>query len=138
MKSLRMNFEIDALFPKVWRAITSVREIEKWTEAPAVMPMTEGFEFSLYGGEIKGTNIILIPKKKIVQEWDSGKWIDGPSAVTMCFFEPEYHITLIQVLHEGEFEGKEDVVETGWRRYYMGPLQYYLRDHRTNFHFDRT
>ena len=124
MKSVVQDYLINASIEKVWEALISVHEIESWGGGPAKMDDKEGTKFSLWGGEIYGTNIEVEKFKKLVQEWFSGKWKE-PSIVTFKL-ERNGHATKLKLLHENVPDDELEDIDDGWRQYYLGPLKNYL------------
>lgn len=90
------------------------------------MEAKEGFEFSLWGGDIHGKNIEVVPNKKLVQDWMSGKWEDY-SKVTFTLSGQD-NKTKIDLLHENIPNNEAKEIEDGWKRYYLGPLKKLLEN----------
>ena len=119
MKVIKQTYIIKAPLEKVWKALTDPKVIEKWGAGPAVMDNKEGTEFSLWGGDIFGKNIEVIPGKKLVQYWYAGKW-DEPSKVLFTLTS-KGNTTTVDLLHENIPDSEASEIESGWRQYYMGP-----------------
>lgn len=89
-----------------------------------------GTKFSLWGGDIHGTNILVVPRSKLVQEWYGGKW-DQPSIVTFVL-KREHEVTHI-VLDQTDIPDKEaKAIEQGWKDFYFGPMKDYLEKKKKN------
>ena len=105
----------------MWDALTNKEAIESWGGGPAEMDNNKGTKFKLWGGDIFGENIEVIPNKKLVQNWYAGKW-DKPSVAT---FDLTFKngVTTVNLVHENvpEYEAKD--IEEGWKDYYMIPLK---------------
>jgi len=69
MKSLKQKYVIKAEASKVWSALVEPTEIKNWGAGPAKMKDAEGFKFSLWGGDIWGTNTKVVNKKLLEQDW---------------------------------------------------------------------
>lgn len=124
MKTIIQNYEIKAPIEKVWEALISPEEIEKWGAGPAEMDSSEGTKFSLWGGDIYGTNIEVEPYQKLVQEWYGGKW-EEPSILTIKL-QKAGNTTKIELLHENVPDAEYKDIEQGWKDYYIGPLKDYV------------
>lgn len=121
MKILKQTYLIDAPIILVWHALVDPMMIEKWGGGPAKMDEKVGTKFSLWGGDIHGTNIKVVKEKKLVQDWFGGKW-DKPSKVTFNLSSKgdETQIDLVQTdVPDEEF----DDIDDGWKQYYLGPLK---------------
>ena len=121
MKVIKQTYIIKAPLEKVWKALTDPKVIEKWGAGPAVMDNKEGTEFSLWGGDIFGKNIEVIPGEKLVQYWYGGKW-DEPSKVLFTLTS-NGDTTTVDLLHENIPDNEASEIESGWNKYYMGPLK---------------
>ncbi len=120
MKVIDQVYEINAPAEKVWEALVNPDKIEAWGAGPAEMKDEEGFEFSLWGGEIFGKNIKVLKNKKLVQEWFAGKW-DKPSIVELGLSGDD-EVTTVK-LHQVDVPDSEyEDVKDGWDKFYFGPL----------------
>ncbi|SRR6266571_5533786 len=126
MQTIKLHYTIQAPVAKVWKALTDPDDIEAWGAGPAVMDEMEGTDFSLWDGDIHGTNVEVIPEKKLVQEWYGGNW-DKPSIVTITLVgkDGKTDVLLVQVdVPSGEVKD----IEEGWEDFYMGPLKEFTEE----------
>ena len=68
MKNIDQTYEIEAPVANVWQALIDPKIIDEWGGGPAEMKSEAGFTFKLWGGEIHGKNIEVVPNKMLVQE----------------------------------------------------------------------
>lgn len=127
MEEISKTYHIESTLDKVWQALVNPVEIAKWGADPAEMKPVEGFEFSLWGGDIYGKNIEVEPKEKLVQEWFSSD-IDKPTTATIELSEDEDGFVEINLLHEGVPDEARLEVEEGWDKYYFGAIKEYLEN----------
>jgi activator of HSP90 ATPase len=118
---IRQSYIIHARASSVWQALVDPKIIEKWGAGPATMNDSVGSKFKLWGGDIHGKNIEVIKKKRLVQEWYTGKW-KTPSKVHIALSE-EHGTTYIDLLQEDVPDGEKDEINKGWKNYYFGPLK---------------
>ncbi|MCL5435124.1 MAG: SRPBCC domain-containing protein [Patescibacteria group bacterium] len=123
MKTIIQDYRINASIEKVWEALVNPRNINNWGGGPAKMDDKEGTKFSLWGGDIHGTNIEVERFKKLVQEWYGGKW-EEPSIVTFKL-QKLGNSTKLSLLHENVPDNEYDDIDKGWKEYYLGPLKEY-------------
>ncbi len=123
MKTIIQDYHIDAPIEKVWEALTDAQEINRWGGGPAKMDDKVGTKFSLWGGDIHGTNIEVEVFKKLVQEWYGGEWQE-PSIVTFKL-EKKSSSTKIELIHENVPDKEYDEIDQGWKDYYLVPLKKY-------------
>ncbi|HYM65000.1 MAG TPA: SRPBCC domain-containing protein [Candidatus Sulfotelmatobacter sp.] len=121
MKVIKQTYLINASSKKVWEALTNSEIIDQWGGGPSKMNAKKGADFSLWGGDIFGKNIEVIPEKKLVQEWFGGKW-DNPSILTFVL-KNKNEKTEVLLTHVNVPEKEIKDIEEGWKDYYMIPLK---------------
>lgn len=126
MKELVKTYNIHAHPADVWQALTDCKVIEKWSGAPCQMSPDENFAFSLWGGDIHGKNIEIIPQKKLVQQWFSGQW-ERPSLATFTLKESAHGTELKLVQTDIPDEALAEI-DSGWDDYYLEPLKRLLEN----------
>ena len=88
----------------------------------------EGSSFSLWGGDIHGTNLEIVDKSKLVQEWYSGDW-PKPSKVSFTLTDDKGE-TKVELLHENVPKEDADDIAEGWDIYYLGVIKEFLEKKR--------
>ena len=121
MKTITQTYTIKAPVEKVWEALVDPAMIEKWGGGPAVMDDNVGTEFSLWGGDIYGTNTKVVPNKILEQDWYGGEW-EKPSKVIFKLSEKD-GVTTLDLVHTDLPEESESDFADGWKNYYCGPLK---------------
>jgi activator of HSP90 ATPase len=121
---IKKHYEISATLPRVWQAFIDQTEISDWGGGPVIMDDIVGTKFSLWGGDIHGTNIEVIPEKRLTQDWYGGDW-DKASRVIFTFSERNGK-TIIDLIHKGVPVGEEAEFDSGWDDYYLGAIKKYL------------
>lgn len=124
MRTIQQKYVINASLDKVWQALVDPNIIEDWGGGPAKMSEQENFEFEIWGGDIHGKNISVIPQKQLIQEWMAKEW-DQPSKVTLTLSNNS-NKTTVELLHEDIPDIEADEIEEGWKNSYMGPLKEYV------------
>jgi activator of HSP90 ATPase len=124
MKKIEQTYHIDAPIEKVWDCFVDPKLIEEWGGGPAKMTDKEGGDFSLWGGDIHGTNTKIEKEKTIVQDWYGGKW-DKPSHVTFTFHK-DGDKTVVDLTHTDFPEDEEESLADGWKDYYLGAIKRHL------------
>lgn len=124
MKTIKQKYVIKTPIAKVWQALVDPKLIDDWGAGPAQMSDQEGFEFKLWGGDIYGKNIKVIPESLLIQEWTAGDW-QNPSKVSFSL-KGDKGKTTIELLHENIPDKEASEIDIGWHQYYMGPLKEYV------------
>ena len=119
---INKEYHIYAPKEKVWDALINPNIIEKWGAGKAKMSGTVGSKFSLWDGEIHGTNLEVIPQKKLVQEWYSS---DDPNQETKVTFTLTHKdaCTTLYLKHENVSAVNFDSIDSGWDNYYLGEIK---------------
>lgn len=125
MKPIHQTYKIKASVEKVWNAFINPATIDKWGGGPAVMSDKKGSKFNLWGKEIWGTNLEVIPLKKLKQEWYSTDSPKHPTSVTFNFTS-NGTTTKVELIHENVEVEHYKSISDGWHSYYLGPLKKFL------------
>lgn len=126
MRTIRETWEINSPIEKVWQALIDSVEIEAWSAGPAKMENTEGGLFSLWGGQIYGTNTEIDPGKKLIQDWYFGQNTE-PTKVTFLLKSKDEK-TIVDLIHEDIPDKDVTELEKGWREDYLGKIKKYLEE----------
>jgi len=104
--------------------VMTVRElVQAFTYGPAKLDATKDGEFELFGGNVCGVFVELIPNKKIVQRWRFKRWPAGHySNVTFNIDQKEDH-TEVKVVQSGVPQSEADSTKENWDRYYWEAIK---------------
>ncbi|GFG28734.1 hypothetical protein Cfor_06014, partial [Coptotermes formosanus] len=84
-----------------YRAMTVVEMVQAFTHGPVKLDAIKDGEFELFGGNICGVFVELVPNKKIVQRWRFKRWpAEHYSNVTFNIDQKEDH-TEVKVVQAG-------------------------------------
>jgi activator of HSP90 ATPase len=95
--------------------------IQIWSGDEAKMSPETGGTFTLWGGQMFGTNLEVVKNKKLVQEWCYDQW-ETPSKVTFTI-KPKGKKTIVELLHEEVPEKSLKNIDEGWSHYYLGSMK---------------
>lgn len=81
-----------------------------------------GGEIVMFGGDVEGRQIELIPGKRVVQAWRAKQWPEG--MYSLCRFELEAdgggtRVVLDQVNYPDE---AHEMLDGGWHQMYWNPM----------------
>ena len=122
MKKIEQVYKIKAPIEKVWQALVDPKLINEWGGGPAKMSTKEGSEFSLWGGDIYGTNTKVVENKLLEQDWFSGHKWQRPSKVSFGLSQKD-GVTEIKLVQTDIPDDEADDIDQGWKDYYLGPLK---------------
>ena len=97
-----------------------------WTDAPAEIDPTPGGAFSLFGGQIDGRNIELVPGVRVVQAWRVAGWEAGQYSLTRFELRPEPPGTTLTFDHIGFPPEARQELDGGWHAMYWEPMRRHL------------
>jgi activator of HSP90 ATPase len=124
--SLHEDIDIKSSQQRIYEALLSAKEFTAFSGAPAEIDPKAGGAFSMFGGQIVGRNIELVPNQRIVQAWRPTHWEAGIYSIVAFVFKPQGSGTLVALDHKGFPEGEFDHLESGWHAHYWEPLKKFL------------
>ena len=81
-----------------------------------------GGTISLFGGDISGRNVELVPGKRVVQAWRSQAWPEGVYSIVKFELAAEGKGTKLVFDQAGYPEGAHDMLDGGWHQMYWLPM----------------
>ena len=113
---------------EVYEALMDSAKHAKFTGGKARISREVGGKFSAFDGYSEGTNLELVPDKKIVQTWRASDWPAGIySTVTFVLKEIDKgtKLTFTQIsVPDGQLED----VSQGWKDFYWMPMKRMLEN----------
>jgi len=126
MPTIKQTYEMNATPEEVFEALVNPNIIQDWSGDEAKMIAEVGGKFSLWGGQMFGTNLEVVKNKKLVQEWCYDQW-EAPSKVTLTI-KPKGKGSVVDLLHEDVPEKSINSIADGWGAYYLGAMQEMFED----------
>ena len=124
--SLHEDIEIKSDPQRICEVLLDAKQFAGFTGQPTEIDPKPGGAFSLFGGQIVGRNIELVPNQRIVQAWRPAHWDPGIYSIAEFQLKPQGSGTLVVLDHKGFPEGDFDHLESGWHAHYWEPLKKYL------------
>ena len=129
MIQIDRTFTINAPLEKVWQALTDDSVIEAWGAGPATMEPKVSGGFSLWDGDIHGTNTEFIPNKLLRQDWYGHDHPEHKYDVTFEFDGDDKTAT-VHLVHEARDD--DTSMSDDWNEYYFEPIKRLLETHQMN------
>ena len=120
---IRQSATFHATPHAVYEALMDSRQHARFTGSPARMSRKVGGAFSAFGDYISGTNLVLVPDKKIVQAWHASEWPEGHVSRVSYRLTPVNGGTRLDFTHSGVPERFFDDIKQGWIDNYWQPLR---------------
>jgi uncharacterized protein YndB with AHSA1/START domain len=115
--SIHQEVTIDASPAAVYAVLTSSTDFTKMTGGRAAEIATEvGGALSMFGGDIRGRVVELVPGKRVVQAWRSQAWPDGVYSIVRFELNAEGNGTRLVFDQAGYPDGAEKMLEGGWHQ----------------------
>ena len=116
---------------RIYKALTDSKEFGTITELSMKGASTDiskeiGGAFSLFGGEITGRHIELVPNERVVQAWRDLGWAPGVYSIVKFELHDTDSQTRLLLDHTGFPQGKAAHLAEGWKLHYWQPLTKYL------------
>jgi activator of HSP90 ATPase len=124
--SLHQETQLMASPRRIYGALLDSKQFAAFSGAPAAIDPAPGGAFSMFGGQITGRNVELVPDERIVQAWRPGIWAPGVYSIVRFEFKPEGSQTKVILNHTGFPEGRFAGLDSGWHEHYWEPLKKYF------------
>jgi activator of HSP90 ATPase len=125
--SLHQEVDFKATPQRIYQALLSSKDFAAFTGAPAEIDPKAGGAFSLFGGQVVGRYIELIPNQRIVQAWRVvADFPDGVYTLVKFELKPRDSQTSVILDQTGFAEGDFDHLSVGWHSHYWEPLKIFL------------
>ena len=112
---------------RVYEALTDADQFRRVTGAEGGEISREvGGAFSLFGGQIEGRHVELVPSARMVQAWRSSGWEKGKYSIARFELKDEGTGTKIVFDHTGFPKGAAEHLLTGWKEHYWNSLARYF------------
>jgi len=126
-KTIRQSATFRVSPHEVYEVLMDAKKHSELTGSEVQIDRNVGSEFSVYGGDIQGINLELVPDQKIVQSWRYSDWPEGHySKATILLKEIPNGTRLTFTQTEVPDEFFEDIAQ-GWKDYYWEPMKEMLR-----------
>ena len=122
-KVIRQSATFKATPHEVYEALMDSRKHARFTGSPARISRKVGGPISAFGDYISGTNLELVPDKKIVQAWHASEWPAGHLSRVTYRFTPVAAGTRADFTHSGVPDPFFDDIKQGWIDNYWFPLR---------------
>ena len=77
----------------------------------------------IYGGDIQGKNLELVPDQKIVQSWRYSDWPEDHYSMATFALEPTEKGTRLTFTQIDVPDDKYEDIKQGWKDYYWAPIK---------------
>ena len=126
-KTITQSLTLPAPPQAVYAALMNQKRHAAFTNAPAKIDARVGGAFTCYDGYLAGINLVLQPRKLIVQAWRAKGWPPGYfSVVTFALAPARGGKTKLKFTQGGVPAADFKAKSKGWKFHYWTPLMAYL------------
>ena len=122
-KTIRQTATFKADPHTVYETLMDSRKHAKFSGAPATISRKKGGAFTTYGGSLSGTNLELIPDKKIVQAWRADDWQAGHYSRATFSLKKVKGGTELSFYQSGVPDKHYEGIKKGWIDFYWTPMK---------------
>jgi activator of HSP90 ATPase len=129
---LEPGIKISVIFPvsakKLYDSWLNSKAHSDFTRSKAQIEPRNSSRFSISNGYITGTNLVLQPYGRIVQNWRTTEFPEGaPDSKLEILFEKHNSGTMLTIIHTHLPMGDEKKYEKGWKDHYIKPMKLYFK-----------
>jgi activator of HSP90 ATPase len=126
-KAIQQSVEFNASPETLYAMYVDSRKHAKATGAPAKLSRKVGGAFTAFDGMLRGKNLLLAPKKMIVQAWRSIAFKKSdPDSILILTFSKTASGARVDLVHANVPVQDHQGVTKGWQKYYWKPWRDYL------------
>ncbi len=127
MSNIHQEVTIKAGPAEVYNVLTQSDRFARMTGGrKAAISSEAGGSVSLFGGDISGRNIELVPGRRVVQAWRSHAWPEGIYSIVRFELTPEDGHTRLRFDQVGHPPEAQEMLEGGWPKMYWEPMNQML------------
>ena len=117
-KSIKMKLGFDSSPDLMYQCLMDDQRLSFFTQSAAQMERKEGGRFSLFGGQITGTNVTLEENKKIVQKWRFESWPANHYSTVTIQLTPGDRCTNVSLEQTGVPSSDYERTRGGWEQFF--------------------
>jgi activator of HSP90 ATPase len=122
-KTIKQTVTFNAEPREIFDMLMDSKKHSIFTGTKSLISKKVGGKFSAYDGYIEGTNLELVPGKKIVQMWRGSDWPEGHySKATFKFIELK-NKTKLEFIQTGVPENEYESIKEGWIEFYWDKIK---------------
>jgi activator of HSP90 ATPase len=122
-KIIRQSATFRASPHDVYETLLDSRKHSKFTGSKANISRKVGGKFTAHGGYIKGTNLELVPNKKIVQSWRGNSWRKDQLSKATFALKKVKGGTRLTFTQSGVPNKHYKSIKQGWITFYWNPMK---------------
>ena len=122
-KTIRQSVTFKTKPHELYEVLMDADKHSRLTGSEVRIYRTVGSEFSVYGGDIQGINLELVPDQKIVQSWRYSDWPENHYSKATFSLKEAGNGTRLIFTQTGVPEEFYEDIKQGWYDYYWEPMK---------------
>jgi len=122
-KTIRQSVTFKASPKTIYEMLMDSRKHAAFTGSKAKISRKVGGKFTAYDDYISGTNLELVPNKKIVQSWRGNDWPEGHFSQATFAFKAVKGGTRLTFIQTGVPAEQYEGIKKGWIEFYWEPMK---------------
>jgi len=121
--NIHQEVTIDASPAAVYGVLTNSEDFARMTGGrPADISKEAGGAVSMFGGDIRGRNVELVPGKRVVQAWRTQRWPEGLYSLVRFELVADGRRTKLVFDQVGHPDEDQQMLDSGWHKMYWEPM----------------
>lgn len=127
-KTIQQSVRLPATPDDLYDSYLDAKQHAAITGGKVTISAREGGKFTAFDGMLRGRNLLIVPKRLIVQAWRSAQWKDSDlDSILILEFSRVSGGGRIELTHVNVPRHDHHGVTEGWKKYYWKPWRKYLR-----------
>jgi activator of HSP90 ATPase len=122
-RTIRQQVTFKASPHEVYELLMDEKKHGQFSRSKTTISRKVGGKISSGDGYIEGTNLELVPDKKVVQSWRDTDWPEGQYSKATWEFTPVASGTRMIFTQSGVPDDQYEATAQGWRDYYWEPMK---------------
>ncbi len=122
-KTIRQSVKFKVSPHEVYEALMNSKKHSKFTNSKATISREVGGRISTYDGYVDGTNLKIIPDKKIVQKWRGSDWPEDHYSTATFEFKKIPEGTELKFTQTEVPEEQFKPISEGWIEHYWDKMK---------------
>lgn len=124
VQTIKLNEKFMCRSSELYDAFTRIEMVAAFTQSSDIkLDPTKGGEFQLFGGNITGKFLELVPHSKISQVWRYKQWPSGHFSNVEIQLEEKGDHTELHLIQTGVPANEVETTKLNWSRYYFESIK---------------
>jgi activator of HSP90 ATPase len=130
-KAIQQSVKFSAPPEKLFEMYLDSKKHSQATGGAANLSRKVGGKFTVWGGQLEGRNLLIVPNKMIVQAWRATHWpASDADSILVLQFSRAPSGGRVDIVHANVPVHDHKGVSQGWPKFYWKPWKKYLAGKR--------